>query len=123
MTNEIAMLQDERRRHDRFHKRATILYRGFEDIAKDKHAQRGELLDFSGGGARFLANQEVEKNCQLILELDFIGWQEDGEEWTQTGDPGDISKLRAIGAVMWCTQDETQPTKYEVGVRFTGRVR
>jgi len=123
VTNEITMLQDERRLHGRFHKRSTILYRRFEDIAQDKHAQRGELCDFSGGGVRFLANQELEKNSQLILELDFSGWQEDGEEWIQTGDPGDIGRLKAIGAVMWCAKESEQPAKYEVGVRFTGRIR
>ena len=123
MTNEIAMLQEERRRHERFHKRSTIFYRGFEDIAKDKRAQRGTLLDFSGGGARFLANQELEKNSQVIIELDFTGWIEEGDEWIQTGDPADVSKLKAIGAIMWCTKDESEPDKYEVGVRFTGRIR
>jgi c-di-GMP-binding flagellar brake protein YcgR len=123
VTNEITMLQDERRRHDRLGKRLSILYRGFEDIAKDKHAQRGELCDFSGGGARFLANQELHKGSQLILELDFVGWQEDGEEWVQTGNPADLGKLKAIGEVMWCANTSDQPTKHEVGVRFTGRIR
>lgn len=123
MTNDITMLQDERRRHGRFDKRSSILYRRFEDIAKDKHAQRGELCDFSGGGVRFLANQELTKGSQLILELDFAGWQEDGEEWVKTGNPADLGKLKAIGEVMWCTKDSDQPTKYEAGVRFTGRIR
>lgn len=123
MTNEITMLQDERRRHGRFSKRSSILYRRFEDIAKDKQAQRGELCDFSGGGVRFLANQALAKDSQLILELEFAGWQEDGEEWNQTGNPSDIGRLKAIGAVMWCAQDSSQTKKYEVGVRFTGRIR
>lgn len=123
MTNEINMLQDERRRHGRFDKRSTILYRRFEDIAKDKKAQRGELCDFSGGGVRFLANQQLDKNSQLILELDFSGWQDEGEDWIQTGNPADIGRLRAIGQVMWCAEDAAQPGRYEVGVRFTGRVR
>lgn len=123
MTNEMAMLQDERRRHDRFARRLFILYRGFEDIDKDKHAQRGELCDFSGGGVRFLANQELTKGSQLILELDFAGWQEDGDEWVQTGNQADLGKLKAIGEVMWCAQESAQPTRHEVGVRFTGRIR
>ena len=123
MTNEIGMLQEERRRHGRFNKRTTILYRRFEDISQNKRAQRGELCDFSGGGVRFLASQALEKHSQLILELDFVGWLEEGDEWVQTGDPGDISKLKAIGAVMWCTTAEEQPDKFEVGVSFTGRVR
>ncbi len=123
MTNEIILLQDERRRHGRFDKRSSILYRRFEDIAKDKNAQRGKLCDFSGGGVRFLANQQLDKDSQLILELEFAGWQEDGEEWTRTGNPSDIGRLKAIGAVMWCAKDASQPNKYEVGVRFTGRIR
>lgn len=118
------MLQDERRQHGRFSRRATIHYRRFEDIAKDTNAQLGKLCDFSGGGARFLASQAIDKGTQIILELDFTGWTEDGDEWTQTGDPGDIGRLKAIGAVMWCTKnDSTQPERYEIGVRFTGRVR
>jgi hypothetical protein len=123
VTNEISMLQDERRRHERLGKRFTILYRGFEDIARDTNAQHGELLDFSGGGVRFLANRELRKGRQLILELDFSGWQEDGEEWTRTDDPADIGKLKAIGEVMWCAEDTLTPDRYEVGVRFTGRIR
>jgi len=123
VTNEITMLQDERRRHGRFNKRSSILYRRFEDIAKDKHAQRGELCDFSGGGARFLANQALDKGSQLILELEFVGWQEEGEEWTKTGNPSDIGRLKAIGAVMWCAKDASLPNRFEVGVSFTGRIR
>ena len=123
MTNEITMLQDERRRHGRFDKRSSILYRRFEDIAKDKQAQRGELCDFSGGGVRFLANQELSKGSQLILELNFPGWQADTEEWVQTGEPTDVGKLKAIGEVKWCAQDTSQPTKYEIGARFTGRIK
>ena len=123
MINENTMLHDERRRHFRFDKRSFILYRSFEEIAKDKHAQNGELLDFSGGGVRFLANQELRKGCQLILELNFPGWQAEAEEWVQTGEPSDVGKLQAIGEVMWCTIDTCQPTKYEVGVRFTGRIK
>ncbi len=123
MTKEISMLlEEERRRHGRFNKRQAILYRRFEDIAKDKHAMRGELCDFSGGGVRFLADQELYKNSQLILELDFPGWQDEGEEWTQTGNPSDIGRLKAIGTIMWCSRAEAQPTKFEVGVRFTGRI-
>ena len=122
VTNETDMLQEERRRHGRIDKRLTILYRRFEDVAKDKHAQRGELCDFSGGGVRFLANQELEKSSQLILELDFPGWQDDGEEWTQTDNPADIGRLKAIGAVMWCANADSQSAKYEIGVRFTGRI-
>lgn len=123
MTNEITMLQDERRQHDRFRRRSAISYRRFEDITKNTHAQRGHLCDFSGGGARFLANQAITKGTQIILELEFTGWVEDDDEWTQTGDPGDIGVLKAIGAVMWCANDSAQPGKYEIGVRFTGRVR
>jgi len=123
VTNEISMLQDERRRHGRFGKHSSLLYRRFEDIAKDKHAQRGELYDFSGGGVRFRANQALDKGSQLILELDFVGWQEDGDEWIQTGNPADLGRLKAIGEVMWCATDSSQPNKHEVGVRFTGRIR
>jgi len=123
MTDEIGMLQDERRRHSRFDKRSFLLYRGFEDISREKRAQRGELCDFSGGGVRFLANHALDKGSQLILELDFSGWQEDGDEWVQTGDPADLGVLKAIGEVMWCAEDSSQPTKHEVGVRFTGRIK
>ena len=123
MSKEITtLLEEERRRHGRFDKRQAILDRRFEEIAKDKRAQHGELCDFSGGGVRFLADQALEKSSQLILELDFPGWQDDGEEWTQTGDPSDIGRLKAIGAVMWCSKAAAQPSKYEVGVRFTGRI-
>lgn len=117
------MLQDERRQHDRLHRRSNISYRRFEDIAKNTHAQRGNLCDYSGGGVRFLANQAIDKGTQIILELEFAGWVEDGDEWTPTGDPGDIGILKAIGSVMWCAKDSAQPAKYEIGVRFTGRVR
>ncbi len=123
MSDEIDMLQDERRRHIRFGKHTPIIYRRFEDLAQDAHVQHGELRDFSGGGVRFLAGQALEKNSQLILELDFPGWQEEGDDWIQTGDPADIGRLRAIGAVMWCARDAGADDKYEIGVRFTGRIR
>jgi len=123
VTNEITMLHDERRRHDRFHRSSSISYRRFEDITKDAHAQRGNLCDFSGGGVRFLANQAIAKGTQIILELEFTGWVEDDDEWTNTGNPADVGTLKAIGEVMWCAGDTAQPGKHEIGVRFTGRIR
>lgn len=112
----------ERRNYERLARKSVLHYRNLEDLRSDHH-QTAELCDFSGGGIRFLTSSTLEKNIQLIIELSFTGWREEKDEWINTGSDQDIGRLKAIGAVMWCAPSTETPAMFEVGVRFTGRVR
>ena len=123
MIDEHKAFNDERRAHERLETKSVIRYRRFDDLANKNMDRSAELCDFSGGGARFVAAEKFSKNEQLILMLEFPGWSADGDEWVRTGENGDVGRLQAIGAVMWCAENKERPGSYEVGVRFTGRVR
>lgn len=112
----------ERRNYERLARKSVLRYRNLEDISTDHH-HTAELCDLGGGGIRFLTKNTLEKNIQLIIELSFTGWREENDEWINTGNDRDIGLLKAIGAVMWCAHSTEAPDMFEVGVRFTGRVR
>ncbi len=112
----------EKRHYERVTKKATIVYHHIDDITNQEDGHLAELCDFSGGGARFITDELLLKNSQLMLNLNFDGWQIDNEELVWTGKDEDVGKLKALGQVMWCSQKDTNET-YEIGVRFIGRVQ
>jgi len=114
--------KDDRRQHVRLDRASVIRYQPLQEIAQKGDMKEATLCDFSGGGIRFLASEALIKNDQYIIELYFCGWQEKGEEWVRTGNDKDVGYLKAIGAVMWCSEKEKTPGTYEIGLRFTGRV-
>ncbi len=114
---------DERRQHLRIDRTSTIRYQPIQNLANQADMKSGELCDFSGGGIRFLASEPVSKNEQLVIELHFKGWHENGDDWVRTGNDDDVGQLNAVGAVMWCSEKEEPAGTYEIGLRFTGRVR
>ena len=123
MIDEHKAHNEERRAHDRLETKSVIRYRSLDDLTNKNLDRSAELRDFSGGGARFVAAEKFSKNEQLILMLEFVGWRADGDQWQRTGEEDDVGHLQAIGAVMWCAENRERPGSYEVGVRFTGRVR
>jgi len=112
----------ERRQYERLSKQATITYRCMDEMANDHANHDARLCDFSGGGARFLTNELLSKNLQLLLNLEFNGWQNNSGELLWTGSDSDVGKLKAIGIVMWCSTSADKTGFYEAGVRFVGRV-
>ncbi len=121
--NSTELDDDERRHHHRIDKASKMRYQSLQGVADQTTMTVAELCDFSGGGIRFLAPEPLAKNEQLIIELHFNGWQEKDDEWIRTGDANDVGQLNAIGAVMWCSDEDNPPGTYEIGLRFTGRVR
>jgi len=117
-----AELKDDRRQHGRLDRRSLMRYQPMVDIANHGDMKQAELCDFSGGGIRFLAPEPLIKNEQFIIELHFYGWKEIDDEWIRTGNDKDVGYLKAIGAVMWCSEKNETPGTYEIGLRFTGRV-
>ncbi len=112
----------ERRQYERLSKKATIAYRFMDEMTNEHAGHNARLCDFSGGGARFLTNELLSKNSQLILNLEFNGWQNNSGELLWTGSDCDVGKLKAIGIIMWCSTSADKTGFYEVGVRFVGRV-
>ena len=121
--NSTVLDDDDRRQHHRIDSGSTMRYQSLQGLADQTKMTVAELCDFSGGGIRFLAPELLAKNEQLIIELNFIGWQEKDDNWIRTGDANDVGQLNAIGAVMWCSAENNPPGTYEIGLRFTGRVR
>lgn len=112
----------ERRNFERMVRSASISYRRMEYIVDDEMLD-GTMLDCSSGGVRFTVTETYMKNDQLLMELEFDGWVDNGEKWLWTDNGDDIGVLRVIGAVMWCKKSSDLLGNYEVGVRFTGRVK
>jgi hypothetical protein len=110
----------ERRQYERLKKKREVHYREIAAVDDQGLMLQGTMLDCSGGGIRFETEQAHEKNRQLLLELEFDGWNTEGEEWIRTGMERDKGKIRVLGAVMWCQEISGRPGSFELGVRFTG---
>lgn len=119
----VAAQEDERRQHSRLDRASTIRYQPLQNLAAQDKMRPAVLCDFGGGGIRFLTDERLQKNEQLVIELHFSGWREKDDDWTRTGNDNDVGNLNAIGAVMWCSESNESSGKFEIGLRFTGRLR
>lgn len=119
-------INKERRQHERLEKRFTIYYRRLEDLSfPDEEVPdiEAEIVDIGGGGLCFLSDSPLEISSQLVILLEFSGWLADMDEWIITHNSSDVGLLRVVGMVVRVAVSETFPDKFEIGVRFTGRVR
>ncbi|MBU0673100.1 MAG: PilZ domain-containing protein [Proteobacteria bacterium] len=115
----------EKRRYERIQKSFVMRYRVLpgNDINFKQPLRDGSLCDIGGGGLRFLADQDVKKNDQLVIELEFSGWCVDGKEWISTGQASDHGRLTVLGRVMWVSASALDQVLIEVGVLFIGSVQ
>ena len=75
------MVNEERREFDRLIKSASVKYRRLESLGGYDEMLCATMLDCSGGGIRFNAAESCVKNDQVLVELEFDGWLDNGEEW------------------------------------------
>lgn len=111
----------ERRRYDRLEKEFAFHYTVFDDLAHATLEEKGLILDLGGGGLRFLSSQRWMKNEQLLMKLDFKGWQIDDLGCVTIQSSGDCTSMLVIGSVMW-SAETAQEDQFEVGIRFTARM-
>jgi len=111
----------ERRRFDRLEKEFAFRYTVFEDLAHATLEEKGLILDIGGGGLRFLSSRRWMKNEQLLMKLDFEGWQIDDAGNVSIQSCGDCTSMLVIGSVMWSTET-AQEDQFEIGIRFTARM-
>ncbi|NOX26136.1 MAG: PilZ domain-containing protein [Deltaproteobacteria bacterium] len=115
------MCGEEKRLYERLPKNTAIIYHHMDELTDGDGGHDAQLFDFSGGGARFLTNELLAKNSQLVLNLEFGGWRNNNNELIWTGENRDIGRLQAIGVVMWCSAADKNGL-HEIGIRFVGRV-
>ena len=113
----------ERRRHERLTKKFSMRYSLADEVLDTNFASEGEIIDISAGGVRFLSPEELTKNTQLAILLQFQGWNVQNENWFQTDNKNDHGELAVIGVVMWSDASRNKTGYYEVGVRFAGRMQ
>ena len=125
MTEDMGLqATEDRRQHDRLERSFTIQYRRLEDLStQDTEDIEAEIIDIGGGGLCFLSDEPIEISTQLILVLEFSGWLADMDEWVITRKSDDVGVLKVVGMVVRVAMNRTQPDKFEIGVRFTGRIR
>lgn len=111
----------ERRRYDRLEKEFAFRYTVFDDLAHATLAEKGLILDIGGGGLRFLSSRRWVKNEQLLMQLDFAGWQIDDAGCITIQSSNDCASMLVIGSVMW-SAETAQEDQFEVGIRFTARM-
>jgi hypothetical protein len=114
--------QENRRKHERVARDNTIRYSHLLDLTKELTEKTAPLLDIGGGGLRFQTEELLEKNTQLVIIVEFPGWETDENNWLSSNNSTDIGVLKVIGIVMWSVPSENDPEQYEVGVRFSGRI-
>lgn len=111
----------ERRRYDRLEKEFAFRYSVIDDLTRSTLDEMGLILDIGGGGLRFLSSRRWKKNEQLLMKLDFEGWQIDDSGNVTIQYSGDSTSMLVIGIVMW-SAETAQEDQFEVGIRFTARM-
>ena len=124
MADSADITDDEKRQHERFSKSYKVLYRGMADLASPSSAQEGVVIDVGGGGLSFLAGEPLEVGSQLALLVEFSGWvAEETGDWVVTRDDNDVAELEVIAEVTRYEVSPTVPGRFEIGVRFCGRIK
>ncbi len=114
---------DERRQEERVAKNLFVRFARLEDLQDDVAYRDAQLLDISGGGLCFLTEEALPLGSQLVMVLEFPGWQAvaDGK-WIATKVEEDVGVLRAVGMVSWVAVNRGDPDRYETGVCFSGMI-
>ncbi len=114
---------EERRQEERVAKNLFVRFTRLEDLQADVPYRDGQLLDISGGGLCFLAEESLPLGSQLVMVLEFPGWlaAADGK-WIATKVEEDVGVLRVVGMVSWVAVSRAKPDRYETGVCFSGMV-
>ena len=111
----------ERRNYERLEKEFAFRYTPLSNFANTELSEQGVILDIGGGGLRFLSSDKMQKDEQLLMKLDFQGWQIDGVNCMASDDADDSGTMMVVGSVMWSTETAVED-QFEVGVRFTARM-
>ena len=122
MSGRVPGIVGERRRHERLVRSYKVRYRHMDDLVSRGGRHEGVILDISGGGLRFLSLEPVEENSQLVMEVEFSGWTTANGEWVATRDSSDTARLEVLALVTHRQVSQEVPGRYEIGVRFCGRV-
>ena len=113
----------ERRQEERVAKNLFVRFTRLEDLQADVPCRDGQLLDISGGGLCFLAEEALPLGSQLVMVLEFPGWQATADgKWIATKVEEDVGVLRVVGMVSWVGVCRAAPDRYETGVCFSGMI-
>lgn len=114
---------EERRQEERVAKDLVVRFTRLEDLHANVPYQEGQLLDISGGGLCFLAEEAMSLGSQLVMVLEFPGWHAAADgKWIATKVEEDVGVLRVVGMVSWVAISRAHPGRYETGVCFSGMV-
>jgi c-di-GMP-binding flagellar brake protein YcgR len=113
----------ERRKHPRLDKIITMRYQKLESLSEKAPYLEGFLVDISSGGLRFLANNPLDINTQLVIVLEFPGWLNGDQRWSPPDTGGETGVLQALGEVLRVQASETEAGKYEIGVQFSTQLQ
>jgi hypothetical protein len=116
---KIAGGQGDRRKHPRLGKIIKMRYQHLEKISDKSPYLEGDLVDISSGGLRFLTEQPLEVNSQLVIVLEFPGWL-DADNHLVPSEKGEVGVLQAMGEVLRVQASQTDIGRFEIGVQISG---
>ena len=122
---EAKMATEERRVKQRTKGKGRVEFQ-FVTIGEDGRRAgpaHGLLLDYSLAGIRFATDEQLRKNSELLIELEFAGLGKDMDEWRWRWEEQDAERLKVIASVMWCQENKGRVGEFEVGTRFLEKAR
>ena len=123
MTDSVGSTDSDQRLYERLSKSYRVMYRRMADLSRPSPAQEGVIIDVGGGGLCFLAGEPFAVDSQLALLVEFPGWVADGSgDWLATSDDNDVAELEVLAVVTRYEASQTVPGRFEIGVRFCGRI-
>ncbi len=119
------MAKEERRGKERTKGKGQVVFQ-FATIGEDGRRAgpaHGLLLDYSLAGMRFVTDEQLRKNSELLIELEFAGLGRDMDEWRSRWEEQEAERLKVIASVMWCQETKGRAGEFEVGTRFLEKAR
>ena len=113
------MKNKERRKKNRINKKITFLFKTVLANRSDSVIKNGLLIDYSIAGIRFMADEQLDKNISLFIQLNPDELSNDDMDWRNLWETGNEAYLNVIGSVMWCLASDHELGKFEIGTRFT----
>ena len=113
------MKNKERRKETRINKKITFQFKIVPANLSKSEIMNGLLIDYSVAGIRFMADEQLDKNISLFIQLNPDDLSSDNMDWRNLWETGNETYLNVIGSVMWCLASEHEFGKFEIGTRFT----
>lgn len=112
---------DNRRKHTRLDKQYRLEYGPFTSVISQDTLKPGTLLNLSGGGVLFTADEPFSTGTHLFVKVYVTGWAQELGAIIKVDNPKSELLLKTIVEVIRSDFDN-ENNQYLIGAKFLGQV-